>query len=199
MEPEELEKGRKNSYESQNEVHFADEDNFSISSQQRRAKKRSSSIPRSENESFQPSRASSVYIIGINDPGPWVLQHHRDNFITEIQKPLEFQSVFGRFGHQSQEWIGQGWKWGERMTGRKTRRTQNEEARQARQESNRGSWEDRRFRMSFAELQRMKLRKLQIKLVGKMVEMRYSNRESQDWDTILREYGKSVILCARNS
>jgi hypothetical protein len=51
--------------------------------------------------------------------------------------------------------------------------------------------------MSFAELQRMKLRKLQIKLVGRMVDMRYSNRESQDWESTLREYGKSVVLCQK--
>ena len=53
----------------------------------------------------------------------------------------------------------------------------------------RGEWEERRFRVSFAELQRMQLRKLQITLVENMLNMRYSNRQSEGWEKTLREYG----------
>jgi hypothetical protein len=44
------------------------------------------------------------------------------------------------------------------------------------------------MQVSFAELQRMRLRKLQIKLVRHAVRMRYSNKESQGWEETLKQY-----------
>jgi hypothetical protein len=47
------------------------------------------------------------------------------------------------------------------------------------------------FRVSFAELQRMKLRKLQVKLVNHAVDMFATNEESQGWEEDLAQYSKS--------
>jgi hypothetical protein len=54
------------------------------------------------------------------------------------------------------------------------------------------SWEDDvpRYRISFAELQRMRLRKLQCQLVKDVMEMYSSNEEVKGWEERLQEYGR---------
>ncbi len=47
------------------------------------------------------------------------------------------------------------------------------------------------FRVSFAELQRMKMRKLQCVLVGDVVYMRNHGSEPPNWERSLDDYGKS--------
>jgi len=42
--------------------------------------------------------------------------------------------------------------------------------------------------VNIAELQRMRMRKLQIKLVYQAVQMRYSGKESKDWEETLQQY-----------
>lgn len=49
---------------------------------------------------------------------------------------------------------------------------------------------ERRFRVSFAELQRMRLRKLQVLLVKDAVDMRYGLAEASEWEEHLRDYSK---------
>lgn len=49
-----------------------------------------------------------------------------------------------------------------------------------------------RFRVSFAEMQRMRLRKLQIKLVEHAVVMKSSGMEPDDWEADLAEYSKLI-------
>ena len=52
----------------------------------------------------------------------------------------------------------------------------------------------RRFRVSFAELQRMKMRKLQIKLVKDVVDMcENPAAESNTWEEDLQKYGKCLL------
>ncbi len=51
-----------------------------------------------------------------------------------------------------------------------------------------------RFRVSFAELQRMKMRKLQVKLVKNAVDMCETGSEPKDWEDNLSKYGKINTL-----
>jgi hypothetical protein len=53
---------------------------------------------------------------------------------------------------------------------------------------------DRRFRVSFAELQRMQLRKLQCILVRDVIKMYDSGKESGEWEKTLHQYGKYCPL-----
>ncbi len=55
--------------------------------------------------------------------------------------------------------------------------------------------DDRHFRISFAELQRMHLRKLQCKLVKHVVDMRFNRVEPQNWEADLRQYGEFYPPC----
>lgn len=49
------------------------------------------------------------------------------------------------------------------------------------------------FRISFAELQRMRLRILQCKLVGHAVDLRFrQGKNSAGWDNDLRDYGEQA-------
>src|ERR1700733_11415759 len=85
-----------------------------------------------------PSRAPSVHIIGVENPGPWVLHHHKDNFITEIRKPVEFKSAYDKAEHQLKEWIGESARWAERRLGIKGgKKDQSQEEKDA----DRGEWE----------------------------------------------------------
>lgn len=52
--------------------------------------------------------------------------------------------------------------------------------------------EERIFRVSFAELQRMHLRKLQVKLVKHTVDMRISKKESANWEDDLARYSEPL-------
>jgi hypothetical protein len=52
----------------------------------------------------------------------------------------------------------------------------------------------RKYRISFAELQRMQLRKLQCKLVKDVSEMYYWKKEPRHWEKHLQEYGKPTIF-----
>ena len=51
---------------------------------------------------------------------------------------------------------------------------------------------------SFAELQRMRLRKLQIKLIIQSMEMRYKGEESAGWEETLQEYSKDSSIPVNN-
>ena len=45
-----------------------------------------------------------------------------------------------------------------------------------------------RFRVSFAEVQRMRIRKLQCQMVRHVVEMRVKGQESDGWEDTLEKY-----------
>lgn len=49
---------------------------------------------------------------------------------------------------------------------------------------------DRHLHMSFAELQRMRLRELQCRLVKSVVDMRIDPRTPVDWEADLKAYSK---------
>lgn len=132
------------------------------------------SRPGSIKSSSSKSQASSAESIDPKEPGPWVLHHHKGNFITEIRKP-EHKTAFKRLD----DWT-MSMKAGELKDDKEKRKSI--------------KWEDRRFRVNFAELLRMQLRKLQITLVENVVEMRYSNRESDKWEEHMRKYGENSFL-----
>lgn len=44
--------------------------------------------------------------------------------------------------------------------------------------------------VSFAGLQRMRMRKLQIELVNRVMSMHFKNKEPDDWESLLKEYSK---------
>jgi hypothetical protein len=50
------------------------------------------------------------------------------------------------------------------------------------------------FRVSFAELQRMKLRRLQIRLVNHAVSMSKSDQETERWEEDLAQYSELLML-----
>lgn len=51
------------------------------------------------------------------------------------------------------------------------------------------------YRVSFVELQRMHLRKLQIKLVKHAVDMYHTRNETETWEADLAAYSKSCLDC----
>lgn len=55
-----------------------------------------------------------------------------------------------------------------------------------------------RLRVSFAEMQRMRLRKLQIKLIQHAVEMRSSGMEPNGWESDLAEYSELISPTSSN-
>src|SRR5690606_12807876 len=56
------------------------------------------------------------------------------------------------------------------------------------------SGDGKRFRISFAEVQRMRIRKLQCQLVRHVVKMRLDGHESPGWEESLEQYSKSLCL-----
>ena len=50
------------------------------------------------------------------------------------------------------------------------------------------------FRVSFAEMQRMKLRRLQIRLVNHAVSMSTSDQEPKGWEEDLAQYSEFMLL-----
>lgn len=58
---------------------------------------------------------------------------------------------------------------------------------------------ERSFRVHFAEMQRMHMRKVQVKLIKHGVEMRATNKESPGWEEDLKEYSKHLHTFAHQS
>ena len=52
------------------------------------------------------------------------------------------------------------------------------------------SWSSRRFRVNFAQLQNMRMRKLQSRLVKDAVNMYFTSKEPEQWEETLQQYSK---------
>lgn len=50
--------------------------------------------------------------------------------------------------------------------------------------------DERELAISFAGLQRMRMRKLQIELANRVMTMHFKNEEPKDWETLMKEYSK---------
>lgn len=48
----------------------------------------------------------------------------------------------------------------------------------------------RQLDVSFAGLQRMRIRKLQVELVNRVMSMHFMNEEPNDWENLMKEYSK---------
>ncbi|RYP51521.1 hypothetical protein DL768_003163 [Monosporascus sp. mg162] len=109
------------------------------------------------------------------DPGPWVISHHALGLITSIEKRRSPYSDF-------LDW----WNRGRRVEGSEIEDSEKREKQWERPDENND------FRISFAELQRMRLRKLQCKLVKHVAHMKKTGRESESWEEDLETYIKAV-------
>lgn len=108
------------------------------------------------------SHLSSKTSPSIFEPDSWVLDHHKDGLVLELEEP---HSIFDHI---------------------RERTSNNQDPETASTSS--GVWKTRRFRISFAELQSMHLRKLQSKLAKHAIDMRYSKVETEGWETDLESY-----------
>ncbi|RYP48943.1 hypothetical protein DL769_011145 [Monosporascus sp. CRB-8-3] len=109
------------------------------------------------------------------DPGPWVISHHAGGLIKSIEKK---RSSYSEFLVR--------WKRGGRVEGLEIEDSEKREMQWERPDENND------FRVSFAELQRMRLRKLQCKLVKHVADMKKTGRESEGWENDLETYTKAV-------
>lgn len=102
------------------------------------------------------------------DDDSWVLDHHRKNLIEKISKrERSWYETLGQFGGKE--------------SGR-TRTSSNNEPQGDVEES---------YRINLAELQRLRLRQLQRRLVQHVVDLRYDAQEPTGWADDLRDYGES--------
>ncbi|KAJ8130687.1 hypothetical protein O1611_g2940 [Lasiodiplodia mahajangana] len=114
---------------------------------------------------------SSVYLTlaGLNN-ATWAFRHHKANILQPIHKRKTYTVPWIRF------------PWGRAL------KVQNE--------SNPSKWrrpnEDSDFRINLAELQRMRLRKLQCKLVEHVGYMRKFDKEPPEWENDLDTYTKAI-------
>ncbi|KAN0098216.1 hypothetical protein V8E51_013879 [Hyaloscypha variabilis] len=153
--------------------------------------RRSKTRPRMPNR--RPTSASSagseipIPILDPENPGPWLIYHHKKNLIRKLKKPrinvlTYMYEKIRNIGFQAySELFGDGTK--------NAGATANQVDDDPDAENN---WEKRRFRVSFAELQRMYLRKLQCKLVKDVVEMYDTDDEVAGWESNLKEYIKAL-------
>ncbi|ROW10731.1 hypothetical protein VPNG_05128 [Cytospora leucostoma] len=101
-------------------------------------------------------------------PGRWVVDHHRPNLIEEVG-PLSTNPGKG-LRRWAPSFMRASWD-------------------KSYEKRDEGSQSPQRiFRVSFAEMQRMHLRKLQIELVRHAVTMYSTKRESRKWEEILAAY-----------
>jgi hypothetical protein len=107
----------------------------------------------------------------VEDMNDFVVDHHREGLVMPITKkePCTLSRLAG--------------KWRRKMK------------QKALDEPDTGDvWQrpdkDNSFRVSFAELQRMRLRKIQCRLVRHVADMRKTGKESENWETDLEAYSQ---------
>jgi hypothetical protein len=117
-----------------------------------------------------------------DDPGKWVIRRHRDNLVVRLIEPKE----------------------GLVKSGLTTLKTKIQEIRDGKIHSTSPPLGDgesqvtsphadnRRFRINFAEVQRMYVRKLQCQLVRHVAKMRATDQESSGWEETLAKYIKAL-------
>ena len=105
-----------------------------------------------------------------NQPGDWVIGHHRNSLIIRLDDPKvglvrsAVNAVLAGIGNVT---------YGKKNTSAPPTSP---------------SSDGMRFRVSFAEVHRMRIRKLQCQMVRHVVEMRATGHESAGWEDTLEKY-----------
>jgi hypothetical protein len=109
-----------------------------------------------------------------NNITEWVINHHLKHLIEELEEPKH--SIFVAFFSRIYRSLSAAYKPGSQLD-----------------PQNRGppQQKEKRFRISFAELQRMRIRQLQCELVKDVIHMRAESRNSSGWEGRLKEYSRS--------
>jgi hypothetical protein len=123
-----------------------------------------------ENESQQPRLSSDLDWGNPDIAGQWSLEHHQHNLVNKSPYKIPSKGYFKR--PQGAAPISND--------------------RRSETESTAGSRKKGILTVSFAELQRMRLRKLQIKLVKQAVEMYHTGQETKDWEETLQQYSRCL-------
>ena len=122
--------------------------------------------------SWTASQAENVHL-HTDDPGHWVINHHLPNLVFEVRPPKwhpvrRLVNVISSLLRGEKTTVRQNWNPAIPAPG------------------------ERRFRVSFAEVQRMKVRKLQCQVVNDVIHMRGHGREAEGWEENLEKYGRSI-------
>jgi hypothetical protein len=118
------------------------------------------------------------------DPGDdksfsaFAVSHHRDNLVELVE---ETEPLLTRLGLRSRS---------HKPKGASSVAESDEWTRPTPQDP---SGLQKSYRISFAELQRMHLRKLQCKLVKHVVDIRFRNKEPDGWEADLQAYSESAL------
>lgn len=151
--------------------------------------RRSNSHPRLANKRPRSTSSSSsevpIPILDPKRPGPWLLHHHKENIICKLKRPKV--NLATKIYDQISKVVCKAHSKLFEEGNNKTSGATNDPPDDPEAENN---WEKRRFRVSFAELQRMYLRKLQCKLVKDAVDMYDNDDEVPGWESNLREYSR---------
>jgi hypothetical protein len=120
-------------------------------------------------------------------PGQWALQHHRGNLLEVPDRDRNPDSILGFMFY----WLRS--RLTVRLSPRVTESRSESIESYASYASEMGQTVESgsgHVRVSFAELQRMRLRKLQIKLVNHAAQMHSSGEESEGWEETLQQYSE---------
>ncbi|KAK4119439.1 hypothetical protein N657DRAFT_674850 [Parathielavia appendiculata] len=122
--------------------------------------------------SLLQQRLTAQIPLDFNNPKPWVLSRHIENLVSRIEGEPDKKAQKTRHKNDIGDCHCNG-------LGPQPRSDQRAD-------------EDNHLHMSFAELQRMRLRELQCRLVKSIVDMRIDPRTAADWEANLKEYIQAV-------
>jgi hypothetical protein len=122
--------------------------------------------------------------LDFDDPR-WIIDHHRQNLIEKIYKPES--SWFEVLRHLGRK------RSARNTEAPRSNQNHNDQERRAPNDQRSASNHDHEqsYRINFSELQRLRLRQLQRKLVQHIVDLRYDATEPSGWADDLRQYGES--------
>lgn len=132
--------------------------------------------PESERGGTRPSSFRGVNLDDTKTFNTFVISHHKDNLIEKVEETtplLGGPGLISRFKRSKE-----------------TPSTTESDAWTRQEAGGSSDGPHQSYRISFAELQRMHLRKLQCKLVKHVADMRFRNKEPDDWEADLQAYSK---------
>ncbi|EAQ87730.1 hypothetical protein CHGG_04349 [Chaetomium globosum CBS 148.51] len=134
--------------------------------------------PESERGGTRPSSFRGVNLDDTKTFNTFVISHHKDNLIEKVEETtplLGGPGLISRFKRLKE-----------------TPSTTESDAWTRQEAGGSSDGPHQSYRISFAELQRMHLRKLQCKLVKHVADMRFRNKEPDDWEADLQAYTKAL-------